>query len=180
MLRKIFRRRVPRPKLRSQKSFNLPRGTEWVKKKRRNDYVPGFVYIFHDLEAIRGKGISLCKIGLPDTETTQVLSVRRVRKQFENSCDRPHDEHETDWTLNAQNLPWQPPGQNARIRWIYRMVLCWFLESEEDANHLTCSGCFHQFCLLYCCNFHHHVLFLSPFYVSFLVISLCFKNCYDC
>ena len=67
MLRKIFRRRVPRPKLRSQKSFNLPRGTEWVKKKRRNYYVPGFVYIFHDLEAIRGKGISLCKIGLSRT-----------------------------------------------------------------------------------------------------------------
>lgn len=55
----MFRRRVPKPKLKVPGQVRL--------KKKRNDYVPGFVYIFHDAKAIRGKGITMCKIGLSRT-----------------------------------------------------------------------------------------------------------------
>jgi hypothetical protein len=55
----MFRRRVPKPKLKVPGQVRL--------KKKRNDYMPGFVYIFHDTKAIRGKGITMCKIGLSRT-----------------------------------------------------------------------------------------------------------------
>jgi hypothetical protein len=55
----MFRRPVPKPKLKVSGQVRL--------KKKRNDYVPGFVYIFHDAKAIRGEGITMCKIGLSRT-----------------------------------------------------------------------------------------------------------------
>jgi hypothetical protein len=62
----MFKRPVPKPKLKVPGQVRL--------KKKRNDYVPGFVYIFHDLKAIRGKGITMCKIGLSRTP--------RLRRHF--------------------------------------------------------------------------------------------------
>ena len=55
----MFKRPVTKPKLKVRGQVRL--------NKKRNDYVPGFVYIFHDPKAIRGKGITMCKIGLSRT-----------------------------------------------------------------------------------------------------------------
>jgi hypothetical protein len=49
---------TPKPILKSQRT---------VKKKKQNHYVPGFVYIFHDPLAMRGEGMTMCKIGLSRT-----------------------------------------------------------------------------------------------------------------
>ena len=62
----MFRRPVQKPKLKVPGQMRL--------KKKRNDYVPGFVYIFHDTKAIQGKGITMCKIGLSRTP--------RLRRHF--------------------------------------------------------------------------------------------------
>jgi hypothetical protein len=64
---KLSAKLTPKPILRSSPEYNYYRGMQWVKKKKQSHYRPGFVYIFQDYQAIRGEGVTMCKIGLSRT-----------------------------------------------------------------------------------------------------------------